>query len=106
MTGDRSKMQNPKALTKPKEWDYKPLLIIVALVYLAFLLFIPARAVFYYAFRNGFQAFLEAAGTSDFIEAVKINSNYCPNYCTFKHNFWTLCSLGNCSQSISVAKRY
>jgi sulfate transport system permease protein len=65
-------MLSLKKSTKPKEWDYKPLLIIVALVYLALLLFIPAAAVFYYAFRNGFQAFLEAAGTSDFIEAVRL----------------------------------
>lgn len=65
-------MLSLKKSTKPKEWDYKPLQIIVALVYLALLLFIPAAAVFYYAFRNGFQAFLEAAGTSDFIEAVRL----------------------------------
>ena len=46
-------MLSLKKSTKPKEWDYKPLLIIIALVYLALLLFIPAAAVFYYAFRNG-----------------------------------------------------
>ena len=65
-------MLSLKKSTKPKEWDYKPLLIIIALVYLALLLFIPAAAVFYYAFRNGFQAFLEAAGTSHFIEEVRL----------------------------------
>jgi sulfate transport system permease protein len=59
-------------IDRSKAFDFQPLLITIALVYLVLLLLIPAAAVFYYAFRNGIQAFVEAAGTRDFIEAVRL----------------------------------
>jgi sulfate/thiosulfate transport system permease protein len=64
--------QIPQSIERSKSFNFKPLLIAIALIYLALLLFVPAGAVFYYAFRNGLQSFLESAGTSDFIEAVKL----------------------------------
>lgn len=66
-------LENPTPkIERSKSFNFKPILIAIALIYLALLLLVPAAAVFYYAFRNGFQAFLEAAGTKDFIEAVKL----------------------------------
>jgi sulfate transport system permease protein len=56
----------------PSNKATQPILIGIALLYLALVLFIPAIAVFYEAFHKGFEAFLEAAGTREFIEAVKL----------------------------------
>jgi sulfate/thiosulfate transport system permease protein len=48
------------------------LLIGVAILYLALLLFIPAIAVFYEAFHQGMGAFLEAVNSTGFIQAIKL----------------------------------
>lgn len=50
----------------------KPFLIGVVIVYLCLVLFIPAIAVFYEAFHQGFAAFIEAAKTREFLHAVKL----------------------------------
>ncbi|MEG3437024.1 sulfate ABC transporter permease subunit CysW [Pannus brasiliensis CCIBt3594] len=66
-------LENPTPkIERSKSFNFKPILIAIALIYLALLLLVPAAAVFYYAFRKGFQAFLEASGTPDFIAAVKL----------------------------------
>jgi sulfate/thiosulfate transport system permease protein len=49
-----------------------PLLIRIAVVYLALILFIPAIAVFYEAFHKGFQQFLTAVSSPDFLHAVQM----------------------------------
>lgn len=49
-----------------------PLLIGIAVVYLALVLFIPAIAVFYEAFHRGFGEFLKAISEPDFIKAVQL----------------------------------
>lgn len=48
------------------------LLIGVAIVYLMLVLFIPALAVFYEAFHNGFQKFLEATSQREFQYAMQL----------------------------------
>ncbi len=60
------------AIAPSKAFNFKPILIAIALIYLALLLFVPAAAVFYYAFRKGIGAFLESASTGDFVQAVKL----------------------------------
>lgn len=49
-----------------------PLLIGVAVLYLALVLFIPAVAVFYEAFHKGFGEFLKAIASPDFLSAVRL----------------------------------
>lgn len=49
-----------------------PLLIGIAAVYLSLILFIPAVAVFYEAFHQGFQEFLKAIESPDFLHAVQM----------------------------------
>lgn len=49
-----------------------PLLIGVAVLYLALVLFIPAVAVFYEAFHKGFGEFLKAIASPDFLAAVRL----------------------------------
>ena len=49
-----------------------PLLIGIAVVYLALVLFIPAVAVFYEAFHKGFGEFLTAIASPDFLSAVRL----------------------------------
>jgi sulfate/thiosulfate transport system permease protein len=49
-----------------------PLLIGIAVFYLALVLFIPAIAVFYEAFHKGFQEFLSAISSPDFRHAVQM----------------------------------
>jgi sulfate/thiosulfate transport system permease protein len=50
----------------------QPILIGIAVLYLCLVLFIPAIAVFYEAFHKGIGAFLEAAQSREFLEAVKL----------------------------------
>ncbi len=50
----------------------KWLLIAIALLYLALVLFIPAVAVFYEAFHKGTQEFITAINTSDFQKAMQL----------------------------------
>jgi sulfate/thiosulfate transport system permease protein len=50
----------------------QPLLIGIAVIYLALILFIPAIAVFYEAFHKGFGEFLKAIAEPDFIKAVQL----------------------------------
>jgi sulfate/thiosulfate transport system permease protein len=49
-----------------------PVLIGIAVVYLALVLFIPAIAVFYEAFHKGFGEFLKAIASPDFLAAVRL----------------------------------
>jgi sulfate/thiosulfate transport system permease protein len=49
-----------------------PLLIGVSIVYLALVLFIPAAAVFYEAFHQGFGEFLQTIDSPDFLAAVQL----------------------------------
>lgn len=49
-----------------------PLLIGIAVAYLALVLFIPAIAVFYEAFHKGFQEFLTSISQPDFLHAVEM----------------------------------
>lgn len=49
-----------------------PLLIGIAIAYLALVLFIPAVAVFYEAFHKGFGEFLKAIASPDFLSAVRL----------------------------------
>lgn len=51
----------------PKTW-----LISIALIYLFLVLLIPAAAVFYEAFHKGFEVFLSAVQTREFIHAVQL----------------------------------
>jgi sulfate/thiosulfate transport system permease protein len=55
------------SIKSPKIW-----LIGVAILYFCAIIIIPAIAVFYEAFHQGFEAFLNAASTSEFIEAIKL----------------------------------
>ncbi|MGB8698487.1 MAG: hypothetical protein WCD18_03640, partial [Thermosynechococcaceae cyanobacterium] len=48
------------------------LLIGIAVVYLALVLLVPAIAVFYEAFHKGFQTFLTAASSTEFIRALQL----------------------------------
>jgi sulfate transport system permease protein len=48
----------------------KNILIIIAVVYLALILLIPAVAVFYEAFHKGIEAFIKAATTRNFVNAI------------------------------------
>ncbi|WP_261223429.1 sulfate ABC transporter permease subunit CysW [Ancylothrix sp. D3o] len=50
----------------------KSILIGVAIVYLMLVLFIPAVAVFYEAFHNGFQQFVEATSKREFQHALQM----------------------------------
>jgi sulfate transport system permease protein len=59
-------------IARSKSFNFKPILIAIALIYLALLLFVPAAAVFYFAFRNGIQSFIESASTTDFTAAVQL----------------------------------
>ncbi len=54
-----------------RDWA-KPILIGVALVYIASILLIPAIAVFYEAFHQGFGPFLEALGHREFQNAIRL----------------------------------
>jgi sulfate/thiosulfate transport system permease protein len=47
-------------------------LIVIALIYLALVILIPAVAVFYEAFHNGFQEFWGAVTTREFLQAMKL----------------------------------
>ncbi|ACK71845.1 sulfate ABC transporter, inner membrane subunit CysW [Gloeothece citriformis PCC 7424] len=47
-------------------------LIFLAIAYLGLVLFIPAISVFYEAFHKGIDAFLEAASTREFYQAIKM----------------------------------
>lgn len=49
-----------------------PVLIGIAVIYLALVLFIPAVAVFYEAFHKGFGEFLKAIASPDFLAAVRL----------------------------------
>lgn len=51
----------------PQYW-----LIILTIGYLGLVLLIPAASVFYEAFHKGVGAFIEAAGTREFLQAVKM----------------------------------
>lgn len=53
-------------------WDFKWILITIAIGYLALVLLIPAASLLYEAFHKGINAFLEAANTREFVEAVKL----------------------------------
>ncbi len=59
-------------LNKTEKPIAQTILIVIALAYLAAIIFIPAVAVFYEAFHKGFQPFLTSIKTKDFIEAVKL----------------------------------
>lgn len=54
----------------PKIWQNT--LIIIAVFYLVLLFLVPTIAVFYEAFHNGVNSFLEACKSRDFLEAVKL----------------------------------
>ncbi len=57
--------------SQDKPW-IKWILIAIALLYLALVLFIPAIAVFYEAFHQGFQEFLAAIGKREFQQAIQM----------------------------------
>lgn len=48
------------------------ILIAIALVYLSLLLFIPAIAIFYEAFHQGFDTFLNSISKREFLQAVRL----------------------------------
>jgi sulfate/thiosulfate transport system permease protein len=67
----------PQSSTSPSKQSRRsllgpPLLIGVAIAYLALVLFIPAVAVFYEAFHKGFGEFLKAIASPDFLAAVRL----------------------------------
>lgn len=67
----------PQSSTSPSKLPRRsllgpPLLIGVAIAYLALVLFIPAVAVFYEAFHKGFGEFLKAIASPDFLSAVRL----------------------------------
>jgi sulfate/thiosulfate transport system permease protein len=62
----QSKVQHRLSLSGPS------LLIGIAVTYLALVLLIPAIAVFYEAFHKGFNTFVKAASSPDFIHAVQM----------------------------------
>jgi sulfate/thiosulfate transport system permease protein len=62
---------NPSRLSR-KSLLGPPLLIGIAIAYLALVLFIPAVAVFYEAFHKGFGEFLKAIASPDFLSAVRL----------------------------------
>ncbi|HEY9827955.1 MAG TPA: sulfate ABC transporter permease subunit CysW [Stenomitos sp.] len=66
MPGKVRLQQPKKSLIGP------PLLIGIAVAYLALVLFIPAIAVFYEAFHKGFQEFLTSISQPDFLNAVRM----------------------------------
>jgi len=58
-----------------KIFQLKPiqlLLLFIAIGYLSLILFIPLVALFYKAFNNGFEPFLEVIKSNSFLEAVKL----------------------------------
>lgn len=69
-------MSSPVSSSVTSNSDEKPwikwVLITIALLYLALVLFIPAFAVFYEAFHKGFQEFFTAIGSRDFQQAVQL----------------------------------
>jgi sulfate/thiosulfate transport system permease protein len=58
-------------LTRKNE-RLQPLLIAIALGYLALLLLVPAIAIFYEAFHQGFSVFIEAINHREFWQAIKL----------------------------------
>lgn len=64
--GMQSKAQRRLSLSAPS------LLIGIAVTYLALVLLIPTIAVFYEAFHKGFETFLKAIRSPDFIHAVQM----------------------------------
>jgi sulfate/thiosulfate transport system permease protein len=65
-------MPHSKVSSQPSTSVMPPLLIGIAVVYLALILFIPAVAVFYEAFHQGFGEFLQAIASPDFLAAVRL----------------------------------
>jgi sulfate/thiosulfate transport system permease protein len=66
-------MPQTKPSTQPRgSFLGPPALIGIAVVYLALVLFIPAIAVFYEAFHQGFGEFLKAIASPDFLAAVRL----------------------------------
>jgi sulfate/thiosulfate transport system permease protein len=64
----------PASVSKPARQSLlgPPLLIGVAVVYLALVLFIPAVAVFYEAFHQGFGEFFKTIASPDFLSAIRL----------------------------------
>jgi sulfate/thiosulfate transport system permease protein len=65
-------MPHNKASSQSSSSVAPRLLIGIAVVYLALILFIPAVAVFYEAFHKGFGEFLQAIASPDFLAAVRL----------------------------------
>jgi sulfate/thiosulfate transport system permease protein len=66
-------LSKPSRQSRPSDsFVGPPLLIAIAMVYLALILFIPAISVFYEAFHKGFQQFLTAVSSPDFLHAVQM----------------------------------
>jgi sulfate/thiosulfate transport system permease protein len=65
-------MLHSKVSSQPRSAVMPPLLIGIAVLYLALILFIPAVAVFYEAFHKGFGEFLQAIASPDFLAAVRL----------------------------------